>query len=970
MTISTADLMAAINAVRFNPSAIHRLALSVLEEVRNGERVIVDPTNPFMFLLESSAINTAAAMAANEANTRKMYGSMAITDEEIYLHMSDKDYLDRFAKPSRTEITILVSREEIYAKAIATGAGGMRKLVIPRHSEFTVAGYTFTMQYPIELRVMANGGLQIIHDVSRQSPLMSLSSNVVDYKLANIDGVIYLLIQAPVLQVKIDVQYPKLISATAFTKRYNFNNNFHYARVYQASASGQWVEMRTTHTDQVYDPMTPTACLKVLEGQLQVSIPLVYQSAGMVDSELRVEIYTTVGPLDLILNNYEPGAYTARWLDLDSDDNGLYSSPLGQLQAISVFSDSVVTGGSAALSFEDLRERVITNSLGAQQLPITNQQATSKLKNLGYNLVANIDLLTNRQFLATRILPPPADGSVISGVASTVATYQASFDDLKLHPDIRDNGLRLTITPKCLFQGYNGLYGLVPKDRVNQLLALRGTDAFLPELEQSKYLASPFYYVWDINDDLFDCRMYHLDSPEIDSKVFVQENDTTGLIVSTASQGLEKIDEGYRLLIKTKSSEEWKLLRDDQCFVQLAFTAQGETTRAYLNGNLLARDVDTNERIYEFIIHTNYDVNEKDGLVIDNFNIFGQVQNCPVPLAAKFDLLYAVGDYRYLDMTSSEIDTIVDTTLLPEQFVGLIHEQLNIVLGHTLDSFWMNNRSVVSSIQYLTHPTDVLARYEENVYERDPVTGTIKVEMVDGKPKFNIIHMAGDLVKSSTGEDVYKHRKGDVVLDANSKPIPANPRGMLRQTDFFLMDGLYYFATETAAKTYAASVPDTIVKWLEDDIEPISQNLLEQTEIFFHPQITSGITLAGVMDNFEIELETEQSLIVRYYMSEAGYKNAELRKSLEKTAVEVIHSAFASSKVVVKDIANRIQSAAGDDVMTVSVSGLGGGIPGYDIVTLKDDASRLGIRKKLTALADGTYTVEDAVEVLFILHGN
>ncbi|MNU54528.1 hypothetical protein D3C71_435860 [compost metagenome] len=970
MTLSTAELMSAIDAVRFNPTAIHRLALTVLEEVRNGERVIVDPTNPFMFLLESSAVNTAAAMAANEANTRKLYGSMAITDEEIYLHMSDKDYLDRFAKPSRTEITILVSREEIYAKAIATGTGGMRKLVIPRHSEFTVAGYTFTMQYPIELRVMANGGLQIIHDVSRQSPLMALSSNVVDYKVVNIDGVIYLLIQAPVLQVKVDVQYPKLISATAFNKRYNFNNNFHYARVYMANSQGQWIEMKTTHTDQVYDPMTPTAVLKVLEGQLQVQIPLVYQSAGMIDSELRVEIYTTVGPLDLILNNYEPGVYTARWLDLDSDDDGIYSAPLGQLNAISVFSDSVVTGGSPALSFEELRERVITNSLGAQQLPITNQQATSKLKNLGYNLVANIDLITNRQFLATRILPPPTDGSVISGIASTVATYQASFDDLKSHPDVRDNGFRLTITPKCLFQGNNGLYGLVPKDRVNQLLALRGTDAFLPELDQAKYLASPFYYVWDIDDDLFDCRMYHLDAPEIDSKVFVQENDTTGLIVSTASQGLEKIDDGYRLIIKTKSGEEWKALRDDQVFVQLAFTAQGETTRAYLNGTLIGRDVDTQERIYEFLIQTNYDVNAEDGLVINNFNIFGQVQNCPVALAAKFDVFYAVSDYRYLDMVSSDIDTIIGSALLPEGFVGLIHEQLNIELGHTLDSFWMNNRSVVSSIEYLTHPVDVMARYEENVYERDPVTGTVKVTILNGQPKFNILHAAGDLIKNAQGEQVYQYRAGDVVVGADGKPVPANPRGMLRQTDFFLMDGLYYFATEAAAKAYAASVPNTIVKWLEDDIEPISENLLEQTEIFFHPQITSGNTLAGVLDNFEVDLETEQTLVVRYYMTEAGYKNPELRKSLEKTAVEVIHSAFASAKVVVKDIANRIQSAAGDDVMTVSVSGLGGGTQGYDIVSLKDDAARLGIRKKLVALADGTYTVEDAVEVIFILHGN
>lgn len=967
MSTSVADLMASIDAVRFNPSAIHQLSLKILEEVRNGDRVVVDPTNPFMFLLETSAVNVAAAMAANEANTRKQYGVMALTEDEIYHHMSDKDYLDRFAKPSRTTITILVSREEIMAKAVATGQGGMRKLVIPRHSEFTVAGYQFTMQYPIEMRVMANGGLQLIHDVSRQSPLMSLTSNVVDYSMANIDGVVYLMIKAPVLQMKIDVRYPKMNSATVFNTRYDFTNQFYYARVYRSNEAGDWIEMLTTHSDQVFDPLTPTAVLRVFDSKLQVSIPLIYQSAGLVDSELRVEIYTTVGPLNLILNNYEPGAYTARWVDLDSDDDLKYSAPLTQLNAISVFSDSVVVGGAQALTFDELRERVLMNSLGAQQLPITNAQVTSMLANLGYNLTVNLDTITNRQFLATRILPPPTDGSVIAGIASTVATYQASFDTLKLHPDIRDNGQRLTITPKCLFKTENGKFSLVPKPTVTALLALQGSDTFISEVESSRYLATPFYYVWDINDDLFDCRMYHLDSPEIDSKEFVQENDTTGLIVATAAQGLEKIDTGYRLVIKTKSSEEWKGLRDDQVFVQLAVQAQGETTRAYLNGTLLGRDVDTQERIYEFLIDTNYDVNTNDGLVVTNFNIFGMVQDCPIDLSAKFDLIYLVTDYLYLDMVSSDIDKIAGSALLPDKFVGMIHEQLNIHLGHALSTFWLNNRSVVGTAEYLLHEMDVPALYEANVYERDPLTNTIKVTMVGDEATFNILHAAGSPILDVGGNPVYKWRKGEVVLE-NGAPVVANPRGMLRQTDLFLTDGLYYFATDPVARAYADSVPDTIVSWLEDDIIPISKNLIEQSELFFHPQITTGTTAALVLQGQEIELETEQALTVKYYMTDAGFKNAELRTSLTATAIEMINQAFAGHSVVVKDIASKIQSAAGDDVITVSVQGLGGELPGYDIVTLTNQSARLGVKKKLLSLADGSYTVEDDVQVVFLKH--
>ncbi|MNY39674.1 hypothetical protein D3C86_1743730 [compost metagenome] len=86
------------------------------------------------------------------------------------------------------------------------------------------------------------------------------------------------------------------------------------------------------------------------------------------------------------------------------------------------------------------------------------------------------------------------------------------------------------------------------------------------------------------------------------------------------------------------------------------------------------------------------------------------------------------------------------------------------------------------------------------------------------------------------------------------------------------------------------------------------------------------------------------------------------------TAIEVINNAFASPSVVVKDIASKIQSAAGDDVITVSVQGLGGGVPGYDIVTLTNQSARLGVKKKLLSLADGSYTVEDDVDVLFLKH--
>lgn len=964
---SIAETMAAIDLVRFNPSEIIQITYDLLDDVTNGNRQVVDPTNPFMFLLEVSAINAAAAMSSYEALTRKQYGSMALTEEEVYMHMSDKDYLGRFANPSRTTVSILLSRDEVYRRAVDSGVNGMRKITIARHTAFTVAGYTFTMQYPVELRVMEHGGIQVIYDVSRKSPLMSLETNLADYEIVNLDGTAYIRLDVPVLQMKIDVYYPKLTSAALFDNYYNFTSSFHYARVYRALANGDWDEIRTTHTDQVYNPNIPTAVLTVLNGKLRVRIPTVYQLSGAVDTELRIEIYTTDGDVNLILNNYAPEAYTVNWIDLDNDDNGRYIAPLGQFSVMSVFSDSTVSGGTSALSFEELRNRVISNSLGDQQLPITNAQVGSKLENLGYNAVVDLDVVTNRQFLATRTLPKPNDNSIATGMASTISTIQASMESLKNYDTIADNGNRVTITPKTLFRNVNGINLIVHPAEIANLKALYGSDTFVTEITGKNFLYSPFYYVWELKDGQFDCRPYHLDNPEISSKVFVHENATVGLSVSTAYQNIEKIPTGYRLIVKTKSGDVFKTLDTDQIHLQLSVEAKGEGVRAYQNGTLIGRDLETEELLYEFIIQTNHDVDSDNGLIINNFMIYNNVQDCIIDLKTTFTLTYGVSQWRVADMTFSPIDSIVSVNMLPDSHIGVIQEEFNIVIGHTLDALWINNRSVVSSIEYQKYVTDIPAVYEETVYERDPLTGAVIIGIVNDVPTFTVLHAAGEPILSG-GAPTFKHFKGETVLDGDGNPIITNPRGMLRQVDMFLVDGLYYFASASAAVQYAKQIPNTVVSWLKDDIYPISRSLLEQSKLFFYPQRTTGTAEALVLNGIAVTVEVEQRLEVNFYVTNDGYKNAGLRLSLSESAVAIIAEALKKSSVKVIDIENKILSSSGVDVLTVSINNLGGEQANYDLLTLTDDSARLGIRKKLVSLADGTYSVEDDVVINFIRH--
>jgi len=133
MSNSVTTLLTNVSDYRFNPAGIQKSAINMLREVSGGKIDIVDPTNPVVFCLEASAINTAAFMVENQTLNRKQYPAAAQTTEELYAHMSDKDYADRFAVPSTARIFFLISQDELLNKLVAEpGNTGIRKLALPR----------------------------------------------------------------------------------------------------------------------------------------------------------------------------------------------------------------------------------------------------------------------------------------------------------------------------------------------------------------------------------------------------------------------------------------------------------------------------------------------------------------------------------------------------------------------------------------------------------------------------------------------------------------------------------------------------------------------------------------------------------------------------------------------------------------------------------------------------------------------
>lgn len=963
-----------LKEVRSNPANIQRTVLDTLEQGLSGDYDLVDPTNPFVFLLESSCATAAAGIQLSEALMRRQYPSLAQTPDDLYHHMTDEDYANRFAVPSRATITVLMSLDEIHERAMDAG-NGVRKLVIPRDTEVTVEDMTFTLHYPIEIRVMPHGGVQVMYNTEQLSPLQTLESNVLEWDIVRTPigegesrNLKLLYFTIPMEQFRIEDHYDQLNPSSGFTKVYGFSDQFYFARVYMsAGPNGEWQEIRTTHSDQVFDPTIPTAQLTLLDNSLRVHVPQIYFTNQSLGRGIRVDVYATQGNVERSLERYDPSNFKARWRDLAKTESP-YVAPIRAFSTMTMFSTDRVRGGRQALSFDVLRQRVIDNALGPIQIPITEAQLQARLDNLGYDIIKDVDNITNRIYLASRTLPEPSIQEVSSPAACTVTMLQASIEQLAAINTVNDNEIRTTIRANTLFEIDQGLLKLVNNSLKDQILS-SNPDNRVALASDRRFVFTPFDYVLDMTQSVFDVRPYDFSQPKISSKTFIEENETLKLEVTTMRYGVTQDDTGYRITVVTRSGDIFRALNDNQVMAQMSFIPDGEIDRAYLNGRLDGR-TDDDEYVFVFDLTSRFDVDQEDNLQLNSFKMFDLEERAlGTSLTNSFDLFYIVKDYNVDGGMLSELDNLKGSVLLPDNTFVVIQESLKVTFGNSLQGLWSRGRTVAGSTEYLRYDSDIPAIYEANVYQRDPVTGTIAMtyDAVTGAIDYTLLHAAGDPVLDGDGLPVMKHYQGDIKMDADGNPIPTSNRKLLRQMDLLLFEGSLYFVTDSRTKRVATEARDTIVDWVITDVNDISMSLLENTRLWFYPQTTFGDVDVLVEENKTTSIDANQSFEVTVYLSRLGYDNADLRSDLTDLIVQSITGALKRLRVSVGEIANVIRERAGDEVYDVVVSGLGDSGQ-YEMVTIKDASARLGIRKRLTVLPDNKITVNNDISVEFIRH--
>ena len=971
---SLATLMANILEYKYNPVMIQQTILDYLQTVTNGGVDIVDPTNPFVFLLESATVLTSAAISENELYTRRLYPSLATTMDDLYRHMSNSDFLNIFSTPSTGEFYFVIEKNSLLSSLVANPNTGNNELIIGGNTFVTVTNTPFSLQYPIVITQYPNGNIVINYDDSTPSPIQSLTGTNIPYnKRIDANGTEWYSFKVMMTQVSVDSSILPILDSTYFTTSISYDNLFYYCRVFnQADANGEWIELNTTFSEQVYNPTEPTAVLQMVGNNvINVSIPPVYVTEGLLSGNIRIDIYTTLGNINLNLSNYPVSSFITQFLDLnESTDNSQYYATTNNLIFL-LYSDQIINGGSNGLSFSELRDQVINNSIGNPQLPITSSQLQTNLQNSGFNISLKSDTITDRIFVAYKGLPSPINLDFITPLSLTMESVSLSFNTIAEYSTINLNNsqTRASILPTTLYQNVNGVVSIYNNPNVAIFQQLNLT-ALKDLINSNNLLYSPFYYILDASEIEFKVRVYNLDSPKATNLGFYGVNSSSTPSVTTGQFQFTKYNKGYRLILLSNSNQAYQTLPMTSCGCQLSYVSPLTGNRNYIQGSLLGKN-SAGENIFQFDIPTNYDVDSNDILYISGYNSNGLYTDIGINLLQDIDIIYYLtsipsGFKPNSFQTFLNQNIIVNAaTPVTVQLAAITHDVITLNFGINLNYLWAQYRSVMNDKVYSYYTRDIPLRYTQDEYQVNPAIGSILQFDSSGNPTFVKTATAGDIVTDKLGNEIIKYPQGSTIVDSEGNPNYLNYNEITRYVDIAMYDAAFYFVTNSNTQTYINSITTLITEWATTSLETIAETLMEQSEIYLYPQKNNTTVEVTLTNNTVVTIPTKQSLNIVFIVPNTVMTNLTLQKRIKAITTGLIYNYFESNtSISISQMSMIILSQFSNDLLDIQITGLGGSA-NYPYLSINDETVRLSISKSLVLLSDNTISVTESINYTF-----
>ena len=948
-----------------NPINLQKLVLDEVSSRLSGNKVIVDPNQVSMLLIEMASNLTSNLARATEDGLSEWLAKRATTHEDLYKHMSDYDYIGLFSLPSSTKITIHIDKNYITNRALDYN-NNYKLVVIPENTVFKLGTLDFGIYYPINIRINKHTGyISAVWDTSKEHPLHTLNTNLLNVHEFSYMGVELVQITIPVHQFTRTIQEDTIVPATGYAKKIGYTDSFYGARFFtNQTGTTELLELHQELGKDTYDPTRPTVRMQVLldENQLSVNIPQIYVSNNQIGSKIVSEIYTTAGDITPTLANLDLSQLSVNF-NL-TKDSSKYSKILENVPTFVIsVAEEKSSGGSDGYNFEELRERVVYNSFHNTAL-ITPIDLENYFEDKGFKVIKYKDNLTNLIYFAYKVLKD-SNGSIIPSANLDVILT----DDICRSSDYptitkNENG-SYTVLPTTIYKLTPDLQGCIPLSNIEKRnLYELPKDEKVEIFNDVKYTLSPFHYRLTTMGRYPYVSSYNLMDPKVRNFKFLMENDTITAQMTLASASIKHLDYGaggYTIRLMCQQSQDLYAIPEEHIKVYL-YTLSGYGTYVGQEAKLVSYN--NGVAIYDVKLVTSYGINDEHQIEFNSLRASFEQYGHYVNLEQDWYVAFMVDSDYFTDAitTPSQYEGI--PVQYHDTYTVMIKQQFTVTLGYALDDVVYNSINITwSNSVPKTHEIDVPLTYTSDVYETDK-NGVPIYKLTNDGIEFNRIHKLGDVVYGDDGKQLYKYRKGDFVRNEKGDITYTSTRATQYNIQALMLDAKLYFSEHPDSIAYREEITSTLETYFEV-IRTATNNLLERDKVYFKPLRTLGYGDFDLGSGVTTTQPLEITVKFKVYLDNEAYNSIELQETIKEEIIDLIEEDLSNDRISLTEIANECREKI-VHIESVNVLGINDNIE-LQTLTIIDESLQPSLKQELFLTQDNEINIRKAVDIEWVL---
>lgn len=952
-SISIDEAIQDVLRYKMSPSGIIKVSLDRLEDIYQGRIDVTEPSNPFTYLLETSAINTASAVAAYYDLHKKLYPRLANTYDELYRHMSDYDYLGIFSEPSIAPVSFTISYASFIKNAYYDSLRNSYTLTIPRYTRLEVGGAVYTLLYPIIIRDNANRLLDVRYDVSVQNPVYRIREGFIHHRIIRKNNEEkYIQFTAYIPEVSVEYFDVAVEKSRSFRGEFSLENRkYYFTQAYMLNNDIR-TDLIVTHTESVYDIHTPTVALKLDpdNNKLKYHIPATYILDNTVSGRVRFLVYTTLGKVDIDYREY------------NIDDFGLTYRAMDEVQDVTssgffltdkiVFIADRVTGGKDALSFDEIKEAVIDNSIGDRKIPITDKQLEFLFTQKNFSNIKAVDHITNRLYELEASLPAPRTRYPITRINMDINTFVVKIEELvRRSIVIKHNDTTYSLPLGTIIDlGRDQGADFLDPSEVRALTNLSG-QSLAYHLNNSMYAATMYHYVIRLVSDTIKLYCYHLTEPKINALTFRNYNPTTYNTANSQGLNIAYTTQGYTIDL----TYSYKSLNNITSTVTPILMYKEENGNAFfllpetifsLGDNMIAR----------FYLRTAYDLyKDEDNVSVIRFEGFTDRYNntiaIDIGIEDKLSIVYLT-DYLGPDYRPIDTDEYLKGSSIGYRRYVVTEEEMDLRFGIELDMIKRNIRLTNGDLLPRTYDQDVYLTYDNYIVDDDG----------------NVLHRPGEVVKEIIdGEErpVILHKQGDPIVDYCENSV-IDLTSLETYIDLSVMDYKSYISDEPRVVAYRKELINYIVTTCNTNAQKVYDELLENTYCYFTYPKSIGYVRVRDENGMIYNIRSDQVFTINVYTDSRialdEYSKDNIKHDIIKTLDTYL--SYENRDIISKtEITDILYDVLKDSVVSISFKKFTE--LDKDILIVEDHTNGLSIRKSLVVNEAGLLTTAEDVAINF-----